>query len=116
MLQSMSKTYWLCLAVAVLCIGFVDTHTDETPIILGILLILSGTLGLVFPKRFLATWLVTGFVPFVTESLVGVGVLHAPWPAGPGISWPSLVALVPALVGAGAGFGIRKLAARTASV
>jgi hypothetical protein len=112
----MTGFYWPCLVTAALLIGFVDTHTDETPIILGILLILSGSLGLVFPKQFLITWLVTGCVLFVTETLVAYGVLHAPWPTHPGVPWPTLVGLVPALVGSGAGAGIRRLAARTASV
>ena len=115
-IQSMKKLYWPCLAVAALFIGFADTHTDETPIILGIVLILSGILGLSFPKNFLATWLVTGFALFVTETLVGFGVLQASWPSSPGIHWPTLVGLVPALVGAGAGTGIRRVAAKPASV
>ncbi len=112
----MTEFYGPCLAAAALSIGFVDTHTDETPIILGILLILSGALGFAFPKQFFVTWLVTGCVLFVTETLVGYGVLQAPWPTGPGVPWPTLVGLIPALVGAGTGAGIRRLAARTASV
>jgi hypothetical protein len=112
----MTRFYWPCLMAAVLLIAFVDTHTDETPIILGIVVILSGALGLAFPRQFLITWLVTGCVLFVTETLVGFGVLHAPWPTKPGVPWPTLVGLIPALIGAGVGAGIRRLAARTVSV
>jgi hypothetical protein len=112
----MTRFYWASLAAAVLVVGFVDTHTDETPIILGILLILSGALGLGFPKHFPTTWLVTGCVLFVTETLVAYGYLHAPWPAQRSVPWPTLVGLVPALVGAGVGAGIRRLAAGTVSV
>ena len=99
-----------------LSVGFVDTHTDETPIILAILLILSGALGLAFPRQFPITWLATGCVLFVTEMLVRFGILHAPWPTQPGLPWPALVGFIPALVGAGAGAGIRRLAAGTVSV
>jgi hypothetical protein len=116
MIQSMNKVYLPCLAAAILFVGFVDTHTDETPIILGILLILSGALGLAFPRQFLITWPVTGCVLFGTETLVGFDVLHASWPTRPGVPWPTLVGLVPALIGAGAGAGLRRLAARTVSV
>ena len=112
----MTRFYWPCLAAATVAIGFVDTHTDETPVILGVLLILSGALGFAFPGRFPITWLVTGCVLFVTETLVSYEVLHAPWPTQPGVPWPTLVGLVPALVGAGMGAGLRRLAARTVSV
>jgi hypothetical protein len=112
----MTRFYAPFLVAAILAIGFVDTHTDETPIILGILLILSGALGVAFPRRFLTTWLVMGCVLFVTETLVGYGVLRAPWPAQPGVPWPTLVGFVPALIGSGVGSGFRRLAARTVSV
>jgi hypothetical protein len=112
----MTRFYAPFLVAAILSIGFVDTHTDETPIILGILLILSGALGLAFPRQFVITSLVTGCVLFVTETLVGYGFLHAPWPTRHAVPWPTLVGLVPALVGAGVGAGLRRLAARTVSV
>lgn len=112
----MTRFYAPFLVAAILSIGFVDTHTDETPIILGILLILSAALGLAFPRQFLTTWLVTGCLLFVTETLVGYGVLHAPWPVKSGVPWPTLVGLLPALLGAGVGAGLRRLAARTVSV
>jgi hypothetical protein len=112
----MTRLYAPFLVAAILSIGFVDTHTDETPVILGVLLILSGALGLAFPRQFPITWLVTGCVLFVTETLAGYGILHAPWPTQPGVPWATLVGLVPALVGAGVGSGLRRLAARTVSV
>ena len=112
----MTRFYAPFLVAAILAIGFVDTHTDEIPLILGILLLLSGALGVAFPRQFLITWLVTGCVLFVTETLVGYGFLHAPWPTRRGVPWPTLVGLLPALVGAGAGAGLRRLAARTVSV
>jgi hypothetical protein len=112
----MTRFYAPFLVAAVLSIAFVDTHTDEAPFILGILLILSGALGLAFPRQFAITWLVTGCVLFFTETLVGYGFLHAPWPTQAGVPWPTLVGLVPALVGAGAGAGLRRLAARSVSV
>jgi hypothetical protein len=112
----MTRLYWPCLTAAVLLIAFVDTHTDETPVILGIVVILSGALGLAFPRKFPITWLVTGCALFVTETLVSYGFLHAPWPTQPGVPWPALVGLIPALVGAGVGAGFRRLAARTLSV
>jgi hypothetical protein len=115
-MQSMRSLYWPFLAATILFIGFVDTHTDEDGIILGTVLILSGLLGMLFPRRFVFTWLIAGCVLFVTETLVRYGLLHAPWPSSPGFSWAPLVALVPALLGAGAGVGIRRLAAGSPSV
>ena len=112
----MAKLYGPCLVAAVLFLGFSDTHTDEDAILLGFVLIASGVLGLIFPRYFATTGIVLGLVMFVTETLVHYGILHAPWPSAPGIPWAPLVALVPALLGAGAGAGIRRIAARTASV
>ena len=66
----MTRFYAPFLVAAVLSIAFVDTHTDEAPFILGILLILSGALGLAFPRQFAITWLVTGCVLFFTDGMV----------------------------------------------
>ena len=111
----MKRFYWPCLAGVVLFIGFADSHTDETPVILGILLLLAAFLGLINPARFIATGLVTGSVVFLTETLVTYGFLRAPYASGPGLPWPALIAFIPAFLGAGGGAGIRRLVTRSLS-
>ena len=106
----MSKLYWPCLIAAAFFIGWCDTHTDEIPIVLGFVLIICGALGLLWPQYFLLTGIVVGLSVFAAETLVNFGVLRAPYPSKPGLPWPALLALIPAMVGAAAGAGIRRMA------
>ena len=114
MMQSMDKLYWPCLIASALFIGWCDTHTDETPIVLGFVLIVSGALGLLWPRYFLITGVVVGLSVFAAETLVNFGALRAPYPAKSGFAWPALVAVIPAMAGAAAGAGIRRMSAARA--
>jgi len=109
MMQSMDKLYWPCLIASTLFIGWCDTHTNEIPVVLGFVLIISGALGLLWPQYFLITGVVIGLSLFMAETLVNFGALRAPYPAKPGLPWPALLALIPAMVGAAAGAGIRRM-------
>ncbi len=105
----MSKLYLPCLIAAALFIAWCDIHTDEIPVVLGFVLIVCGALGLLWPQYFLISGLVVGLSMFVTETLVNFGALRAPYPAKSGFPWPALLALVPAMIGAVAGAGVRRM-------
>jgi hypothetical protein len=109
MMQSMDKLYWPCLIAAAVFIGWCDTHTDEITLVLGFVLIVCGALGLLWPQYFLISGIVVGLSLFATESLVNLGLLNARYPERGGIPWPALLALIPAMIGAAAGAGIRRM-------
>jgi hypothetical protein len=96
----------LGLAVGV---GYVNTHTDEIPVVLGCALIAAGLLGLTQPR---APWrwafLVALALP-VGQAIALVLNLRVPYPNG----WSDLpvtaVALVPCLIGAYAGALARRI-------
>ncbi len=99
------------LAAAFASLAYLDTHTDEMPILLGSVLILAGLLAGLYPKDWLAVSLAVGSaVPF-TEILVHYGILSAPWPTGTGFPYAPFIAYLPALIGVGIGAGIRNAAA-----
>jgi len=100
---------WLCVLAAATFIGWTDAHTDEIPVVLGIVLILSALLGGVFPRRPWLTGFLTGAPPFVVETLVHFLIVHAPYKPSAGIPWPALLGLVPAMGGAFFGSAIRHL-------
>lgn len=104
----MNATYFLCLPCSVAALIFLHTHTDELPIVLGSVLILSAVLGVAFPRRWLISLAAVGASLFVAELLVQAAVLRAPWRSAPGIPWVALVAYVPALVGISLGAGLRR--------
>jgi hypothetical protein len=96
----------LGLAVGV---GYVNTHTDEIPIVLGCALVAAGLLGLTQPR---APWrwavLVALALP-VGQAIALVFNLRVPYPN----TWSDLpvttVALVPCLIGAYAGALARRI-------
>lgn len=108
----MRMLYWPFLLTATAFMVWTDTHTDEAPVILGILLILSLALGALFPGKALVTALLLGAAVPVAEILVHFGILRATWAASTGWPWPAFVAYVPALFGTGIGY----LVGRSSSV
>ena len=103
----MKYLYPLSLLVAAVFLIWVHTHTDELPIVLGLVLLSAGGVAAAFPKRFLTTLLVLGATLFIAETLVHFGLLQAPYAASTGLPWVALVAYVPAAIGAGLGRLIR---------
>ena len=84
-------------------------HTDEIPIVLGSILILSSILAGIFPRRPWLTGIIIGVPPFIVETLLHYGLIHAPYPPSAGLPWVALFALIPAMGGAFFGSAVRRL-------
>jgi hypothetical protein len=108
-LQSMNVVYWVCVLAVAGFVGWTHDHTDEIPVVLGFVLILSTVLGVMFPRRALITGLLTGAPVFIVETLVHYSLIRAPYPPSVGLPWPALLGLVPALGGAFFGAAVRGL-------
>jgi hypothetical protein len=108
MIQSMQKFYIPLLLISALFLGWAHTHTDEIPIVLGIVLIVSGVVGILFPRHAVISILVLGPAIFCAETLVHFGVLRAPYPPSNGLPWAALAGFVPAAIGVGVGAMVRR--------
>lgn len=96
------------LLAAIAFIAWAHTNTDEVPIVLGIILILSSVLSGFFLHPVLVGFL-TGIPVFIVELLVHFRLMGAHWAPSAGIPWAALVAFVPAYGGAFFGAAVRKL-------
>jgi uncharacterized membrane-anchored protein YitT (DUF2179 family) len=106
----MKSLYWLGLMLATGFLIWAHTHTDELPIVLGFVLIVSALVAAVFPDMVVYTGIITGASLFVAEMLVHFSVLSAPYPASTGLPWVALFGYVPAILGVGIGVGVRRMA------
>jgi hypothetical protein len=106
----MKRAHWPVIFAAAIVIGWAHSRTDEVPVVLGLVLLLSAILGLIFPARPWLTGIVLGLPTFLEETLVHFHAVHAPYPASETLPWPALLGLVPALGGALFGSAIRHLA------
>lgn len=104
----MRLAYWFCLAAAAFFLIWAHTHTDELPIVLGLVLIASLMLCGCFPQRAILSGAVLGAMLFVAETLVHFSFLSAPYPASAGIPWVALFGYVPAFIGGVAGVGAHR--------
>lgn len=104
----MQKFYIPLLVISALFLGFAHTHTDEIPIVLGMILIVGGVIGLLFPRYAVISAIVLGPAIFCAETLVHFHVLNAPYPPSHGIPWVALVGFVPAIIGVAVGALIRR--------
>jgi len=110
-------SFWLCALLAAICgavIGVLDfsssASSDVQPVVILILLF-SGFFGLVRPRRaWLWALLVGGGVPVAHLAGPALG-MTAEYPVEPG-RWITLLALVPALLGAAAGAAVGWIVAR----
>lgn len=105
----MKLAYWISVMAAAGFIGWSHDHTDEIPVVLGFVLILSTVVCLVFPKRPWLSGFLLGAPVFLVETLVHFGLIGAPYPASPGLPWPALTAFVPSMGGAFFGSAVRHL-------
>ncbi len=105
------KSYiqWVCVLAGAGFIGWSHDHTDEIPVVLGFVLLLSAGLGLVFPRWPWMTGLLIGAPVFLVETLVHFGVIGAPYPPSKGLPWAALVAFIPSMGGAFFGSAMRHL-------
>jgi len=110
MMQSMkAATQWICVLTGACFVGWTHDHTDEIPVVLGIVLILSAILGLVFPAKPWLTGFLLGAPVFLVETLVHFGVIGAPYHPSAGLPWPALLGFVPSMGGALFGSAVRHL-------
>src|SRR5580704_13657356 len=100
---------WMCVLTGAAFIGWTDAHTDEIPVVLGFVLILSSLLGVCFPQRPWLTGFLLGAPVFTVETLVHFYLVRAPYPRSAGIPWAALAAFVPAMGGAFFGSVVRNL-------
>ena len=100
---------WVCVLGGASLIGWSHTHTDEIPVVLGLVLILSSILGAVFPSRPWITGFVLGGSVFFVETLVHYSVIRAHYPPSAGLPWAALFALLPGMGGAFFGSAVRHL-------
>ena len=113
-MQSMRLAVYAALLVLVS--SFVDwtaVHTDEVTLTLALILLVAIPFGAAFPRYAVATIALLGLPVCVMETLANYGFVRAPYPVSPGISWPALIALIPAALGTFAGMGMRNLFRRT---
>lgn len=94
-------------------VAWTAVHTDEETFTLALILLLALSLGAAFPRCATATIVLLGLPVCIMETLANYGFVRAPYPVSPGISWPALIALVPAAPGTLAGVGMRNLFRRT---
>lgn len=90
-------------------IFWAHANTDEIPVVLGFVLILSAILGLIFPAKPWLTGFLLGIPPFLVELLAHFGAIATPYKPSTGIPWPALLGLIPAFGGALFGSAIRHL-------
>ena len=102
-------TQWTCVSAGAIFIGWSHCHTDEIPVVLGIVLILSAILGGIFPRRPWLTGVLLGAPMFIVETMVHLSLIHAPYAPSTGLPWPALLGFVPAMGGAFFGSAIRHL-------
>lgn len=100
---------WICVLAGAAFIGWTHDHTDEVPVVLGFVLIISGVAGLVFPAKPWLTGFLLGAPVFLVETFVHFGVIGAPYPPSTGLPWAALVAFVPSMGGAFFGSAMRHL-------
>src|SRR5580658_8870328 len=102
-------TQWIAVLAGASFIGWTHAHTDEIPVVLGFVLILSSLLGGIFPRRPWLTGFLLGAPVFTVETLVHFSLIRAPYPPSAGIPWAALAAFVPAMGGAFFGSVVRNL-------
>jgi hypothetical protein len=113
-MQSMRLSAYAALSfLASWLVAWTAVHTDEETFTLALILLLGLALGAGFPRYAMRTVALLGLPVCVMETLANYGFVYAPYPVSPGVSWPALVALVPATLGTLAGKGMRNLFRRT---
>ena len=98
---------WVCILAGAVLIGWTHAHTDEVPVVLGLILLLSAILGGVFPRWPWMTGFFLGVPPFIVETLVHYSVIHAPYSPSVGLPWGATFAFIPAMGGAFFGSAVR---------
>ena len=101
------KALLVLLAVGLgLAAGYVDMHNDEVQAAVLVVLVSTFALGLAQPRHAWRWALLVGPGVFLMYLLAGLFGYVSRAPAEPG-PWATLIALIPALIGAYTGAGVR---------
>ena len=98
-----------------LALVYLHTHTDEIPVVLGSVLILSAVVTGIAPRNWLPNAILLGSALPLAEILVQSHALAAPWPVGPGFPWSALTGYVPAVIGVAVGVAMRSAVSPSAA-
>jgi len=104
-----SAIQWTCVLACAVFAGWSDAHTDEIPVVLGFVLLLSAILGGVFPRQPWITGFLMGAPMFLVETLAHFSVIHVPYTPSLGLPWAALLGFIPAMGGALFGSALRHL-------
>jgi uncharacterized membrane protein YhhN len=100
---------WICVLACAVFVGWSDAHTDEIPVVLGFVLLLSAILGGIFPRQPWLTGFLMGAPMFLVETLAHFSVIRVPYTPSAGLPWPALLGFIPAMGGAFFGSAVRHL-------
>lgn len=100
---------WICVLAGAGFVGWSHAHTDEIPVVLGFVLIISAILSGIFPRWPWMTGFLMGAPPFVVETLAHFYLIRVPYGRSAGLPWAALVAFIPAMGGAFFGSAVRHL-------
>ena len=79
----MKQLYWPSALCGAAFLGWAHCHTDEIPIVFGLVIIVGALLGVVSPRRAVLSWAVVGAPIPVVEILVHYSLIRAPYHATP---------------------------------
>ena len=103
---------WLVSALVAVVVGFVgylNTHTDETGILAGSILILGAALGFAAPRGAWRLATLVGLAVPVSQAIAHLAGMRVPYANDWSDILTSFVALVPAFIGTYLGVALRHL-------
>jgi hypothetical protein len=103
---------WLVSALVAVVVGFVGyltTHTDETGILVGSILILGAALGFTAPRGAWRLAILVGLAVPASQAIAHLAGMRVPYANEWSDILTSLVALVPAFIGTYLGVAGRRL-------
>jgi hypothetical protein len=86
--------------IAAVAVGYLNTHTDESLVVLPAVVALTGILGLLSPRSAWRWALLIGLAVPLSQLIFLALNLHVPYPNGLADIPPSLLAVIPAVAGA----------------
>lgn len=101
----------LCWSIAIIfgiIVGYVNLHASEVQAPVLAILVFTFLLGYLHPRRAWIWALVLGLSILLSYVVAPVAGYHTPYPPSPNI-FATLIALIPACIGAYAGVLIRKV-------
>jgi hypothetical protein len=103
---------WLVVALVAVVVGFLgylNTHTDETGILAGSILILGAAVGFLAPRGARRLALLVGLAVPASQAIAHQAGIHVPYANDWSDILTSFVALVPSFIGIYLGVALRHL-------